>query len=91
MKIFLKAIYRLRNNACKSLIRKIWLGILGAKIGKNTFLSAVRATWPHQVQIGSRCILEPDIFFKFDGIWSPGPSILIGDGVFMGRSCEFNM
>jgi len=35
--------------------------------------------------------LEPDIYFKFDGIWSPGPSIIIGDGVFIGRGCEFNI
>ena len=36
-------------------------------------------------------MLEPNIFFKFDGIWSPGPSIIIGDGVFIGRGCEFNI
>jgi acetyltransferase-like isoleucine patch superfamily enzyme len=35
--------------------------------------------------------LESDIFFKFDGIWRPGPSIIVGDGVFIGRGCEFNI
>jgi acetyltransferase-like isoleucine patch superfamily enzyme len=35
--------------------------------------------------------LEPDIFLKFDGIWCPDPSIIIGDGVFIGRGCEFNI
>ena len=35
--------------------------------------------------------MEDDIFFKFDGIWQPGPSIIVGDGVFIGRGCEFNI
>ena len=63
----------------------------GAKIGGKTVIPRMAITWPHQVQIGSHCILEPDIFFKFDGIWCPGPSIIIGDGVFIGRGCEFNI
>jgi len=36
-------------------------------------------------------VLEPDIYFKFDGIWAPGPSIVIEDEVFLGRACEFNI
>ena len=48
-------------------------------------------TWPHQVQIGKNCVLESEIYFKFDGIWCPGPSIVIGDNVFIGRGCEFNI
>lgn len=51
----------------------------------------MRATWPHQVQLGRRCLLEPDIYFKFDGIWAPGPCIRIGDQSFIGKGCEFNI
>ncbi|MFZ0505443.1 MAG: acyltransferase, partial [Chthoniobacterales bacterium] len=47
--------------------------------------------WPHQVQIGKDCTLEPDIYFKFDGYWQPGPSIIIGNHVFIGRGVEFNV
>jgi acetyltransferase-like isoleucine patch superfamily enzyme len=47
--------------------------------------------WPHQIQIGSGCVLEPDIYFKFDGYWHPGPSIVIGNHVFIGRGVEFNV
>jgi acetyltransferase-like isoleucine patch superfamily enzyme len=63
----------------------------GASIGHKNIIPRIKITWPHQVQIGSRCQLEPDVFFKFDGIWCPGPSIIIGDGVFIGTGVEFNI
>ncbi len=47
--------------------------------------------WPHQVVLGRKCILEDDVFFKYDGFWMPGPCICIGDRVFLGRGSEFNI
>jgi acetyltransferase-like isoleucine patch superfamily enzyme len=49
------------------------------------------ATWPHQVIIGKDSVLEEDIYFKFNGPWAPGPNILIGKIVFLGRGVEFNI
>jgi len=83
--------FRLRNGNFKLLPRKLWFRAMGARIGKKTYLSKIKMTWPHQVQIGNNCILEPDIYFKFDGICCPGPSIIIGDDIFIGRGCEFNI
>ncbi len=60
------------------------------QIGAGTALPRITVTWPHQVAIGAGCVLEPDLFFKWDGIWAPGPRIRIGDRVFLGRGCEFN-
>jgi acetyltransferase-like isoleucine patch superfamily enzyme len=71
--------------------RKIYLQLLGARIGSDTRIPRCEVPWPHQIQIGSGCILEPDIYFKFDGYWHPGPNILIGDNVFIGRGVEFNI
>lgn len=51
----------------------------------------MHVTWPHQVRIGNGCRIEHDVYFHFDGICQPGPSILIGDGCFIGSSCEFNI
>ena len=48
-------------------------------------------SWPHQLSLGERCVLEPDIYFKYDGYWKPGPSIRIGNRVFIGRGVEFNI
>ncbi len=74
-----------------SFIRINYFRLLGAKIGKSASLSNIYYTWPHQIQIGSQCNVEQNVFFKFDGIWQPGPSIILGDRVFIGSNCEFNI
>ena len=60
------------------------------KIGKGTSIPNIHITWPHKITIGKNCILEHDIYFKYDGIWSKYPSIVIEDNTFIGSSCEFN-
>jgi acetyltransferase-like isoleucine patch superfamily enzyme len=86
-----RLLFRLRHRSLWSHFYISWLRLCGVKVGKNTIIPRVSITWPHQLQIGSNCTLEPDIFFKFDGIWRPGPSIIIGNNVFIGRGCEFNI
>jgi acetyltransferase-like isoleucine patch superfamily enzyme len=86
-----RLLFRVRHGNFLALFRKAWLRFCGAQIGKNTVVPKISITWPHQVRIGCQCVLEPDIYFKFDGIWCPGPSIIIGDDVFIGRGCEFNI
>jgi acetyltransferase-like isoleucine patch superfamily enzyme len=71
--------------------RNTWFTILGMYIGKGTYLPSITVSWPHQVQIGSECSLEKNIYFKYEGIWKPGPNLLIGDRVFIGNHCEFNI
>lgn len=61
------------------------------QIGRGTLLPKVHVTWPHQVSLGEDCRLEHEIYFKFDGIYAPGPSIVIRDRVFLGFGCEFNI
>lgn len=73
-----------------SISRKLYLQLLGAKIG-GTRIPRCEVPWPHQLQIGSGCELESNIYFKFDGFWLPGPNIVIGNGVFIGRNVEFNV
>jgi len=86
-----RLLFRVRHGKSLAYVRTIWLRLCGVKIGNHTLVPKVTITWPHQVQLGCRCTLEPDILFKFDGIWSPGPSIIIGDQIFIGRGCEFNI
>ena len=87
-----KIAFRLRYQfALRPLLRKLWWQAQGARFGAGTGVSQIAMTWPHQVLIGTRCVLEDDIFFKYDGFWQPGPSIIIRDRVFLGRGCEFNI
>lgn len=74
-----------------SFFRRSKMSFLGMKIGKGTHLNQLFVTWPHQVSIGANCRLEHDIYFHYDGIWSPGPSIIIGNNNFIGTACEFNI
>lgn len=92
-RLFQKTAFRCRAISCEvsGQLRKMYWGLQGLHVGYGTNLPFVRVTWPHQVSIGRECTLETDIFFKYDGIWSQGPSIIIGDGVFVGRGCEFNI
>lgn len=90
---FDRVAFRLRMHAATALaqLRTAYWRTLGMQIGPSTLLPRVHATWPHQVSLGANCSLEHDIYFKFDGIWAPGPSMLIGDRVFIGFGCEFNV
>ncbi len=73
------------------LLRKCRLCLRGAKIGQGTWLPRVHVPWPHQLSIGRKCTVEADVYFKYDGFWKPGPSIQIGDRVFIGKNTEFNI
>ena len=90
--IIQKVAFRLRvEHTPGAGIRRLWWQMQGARFGAGTGVPRLAMTWPHQVAIGARCILEDDVFFKYDGWWQPGPSICLADRVFVGRGCEFNI
>lgn len=76
-----------------------WVGILrnnlyrlqGMKISKGTYLPKIFVTWPHKVSIGKNCNVEHSVYFKYDGVYSQGDVIKIGNNVFIGTGCEFNI
>ena len=92
-RIFDTIAFRLRQ--CTALLgarlRTLYWKSLGMRVGSGTLLPRIYVTWPHQVSLGAHCFLERGIQFKFDGPWYPGPSIIIGDGVWIGAGCEFNI
>jgi len=71
--------------------RKAWLRTQGMSIGKGTSVPQLFVTWPHKVSIGERCRIEHHVYFHYDGIYSSGRSIRIGDRTFVGANCEFNI
>lgn len=87
-----KILFRLRHSfGIKHHLRRVWWQMQGAQFGPGTKVPPLSMNWPHQVQFGADCKLEPDISFKFDGVWKPGPAIVIGNKTFIGRGCEFNI
>lgn len=87
-----KAFFRLRMWLKPTIwVRRLWWTVQGAAFGDGTGIPRLEMTWPHQVKVGSCCILEEGLCFKFDGIWQAGPSIIVGDRVFIGKECEFNI
>ena len=92
MKNFQKICFRIRQSVeLKSYFRRLWWQLQGAQFGRGTKIPLLFINWPHQVKIGEKCKLEPEICFKYDGIWKSGPSIIIGNRNFIGRRCEFNI
>lgn len=82
---------RAKISRARGYLRTIGWRWLGMQIGPGTFLPRFRVTWPHQVALGANCVIEHDVYFKYDGIWAPGPSLLIRDRAFIGFGCEFNV
>jgi acetyltransferase-like isoleucine patch superfamily enzyme len=74
-----------------SFFRGIKYRAQGMSIGQGTTFPKLFVTWPHQVKFGDNCRLEHGIYFHYDGIYSKGPSICIGENVFIGNNSEFNI
>lgn len=72
-------------------LRKMKYKLLGMDVGYNTYLPKIYTTFPNQVSIGNNCLLEDNLFFKYDGIWKKGKSIILGNYLFIGNGCEFNI
>jgi acetyltransferase-like isoleucine patch superfamily enzyme len=92
--IWYKSTFRFRER-CGTLIagslRHLYWAAQGMQIGRGTVLPKLAVTWPHQVSIGKNCRIETGVYFHFDGICLPGPSIVIGNDCFLGSGCEFNI
>jgi acetyltransferase-like isoleucine patch superfamily enzyme len=92
--IFQKALFKIKFEYISKYIcyiRGFFYQIQGMTLGRGTPLPKINITWPHQVEIGKNCVLEKEIFFKYDGIWKEGPSLIIGNNVFIGTGVEFNI
>jgi acetyltransferase-like isoleucine patch superfamily enzyme len=64
-------------------VRSYYFGLLGARIGpKCLFGAGVRIDRPWTVSMGSRCMLEPDVWFD---IVDDRAEVRLGSHVFMGR------
>ena len=94
MSFIQKSVFRWRiSGGLSGVLRRAKWQMLGARIGNSTGIpSGTLMNWPHQVQIGSKCVLEENIAFVYAAPWEAARSaIQLGDRVFVGRGCEFNI
>lgn len=92
--LYCKACFRVRERfdaLALQKLRALYWRAQGMCIGRGSGLHALNVTWPHQVCIGRDCRIEHDVYLHFDGIYRPGPSILIGHHSFVGNGVEFNI
>jgi len=81
--LLFKVPYRIRSR-----LHKILLKLSGVKIGNNTFTSNLKILDAKKINIGNSTIIEDDTFIRN---WSYDSDIKIGNNVFIGRGCEFNI
>lgn len=88
-----KILYKLNDKATLFVRWLSWFyyTLRGAKIKRNVIFSKLYFIWPHKVSIDDNCILEHNVFFKYDGIYSEGIAIKIGKRTFIGTDTEFNI
>ncbi len=92
--LFIKACFRIRvlllpQFVCS--VRTLGWRLQGMSVGAATRLPLVVVTFPHKVAIGRNCRIEHMVYFHFDGIYSDGVAISIGDNCFIGTGTEFNI
>ncbi len=92
--LFLKLIFVLRFRVFKKIASNIhitFLRLKGVSIGENTMIKGADFTWYHKVKIGNNCTIEKNVSFRYEGVFTEGHAIIIGDKTFIGKDCEFNI
>lgn len=75
-----------------SLIKIFSLNLKGASIHKSNRLHhTCLFVWPHKVKLGKGNNIEHQVYFKFDGPYSKGRGIIVGEFGFIGSNTEFNI
>jgi acetyltransferase-like isoleucine patch superfamily enzyme len=92
--LFLKAIFVLRFRLFKKVftqLNQVYLRLNGVSIGNNSHIETRDFTWFHKVKIGNNCTIEKNVSFRYEGFYSDGFAIEIGDKTFIGQNCAFNI
>lgn len=89
-----KLVFRVRVKFFRRFVGKCRIAyykLLGMDLHWNCAVGSLQFSWPHQIRIGSRTTIEGGTYLKYDGIWKPGPSIILGKDIFIGAGVEFNI
>lgn len=73
-------------------LRAAWYRMLGVKIGANVHVGGkIHMAEPKAISIGNNVNLRGENWFSYTGPNPHEPHIVIGDNVFIGQQCEFNV
>ncbi len=81
--------FRARSYLLKFAVLK-WRA-LGMHIGPETGVGAIKCNWPARVHLGTKTTVEDDVVFKINHPFEEGAALTIGDRVFIGSGCYFNV
>lgn len=88
-----KILYRLNewNKSLRRWLRRSYYTMRGASIHKTVAFGKLHFTWPNQVFIDEHCMIEHNVYFKYDGAYAGGKAIKVGKRAFIGTGTEFNI
>jgi acetyltransferase-like isoleucine patch superfamily enzyme len=91
MKQTFPALMRYKLTKLGASIRKSYYRFLGMQIHKGATLGKIECAWPGKVLLGKNSVIENNVVFKTPRPFSEDNFIEIGERVFIGHSCEFNI
>ena len=65
--------------------------LFGLQISGKIILGKIRVNWPDHVIFGNNCEIEDGVLFKITQPFSTENFIKMGDNVFVGADCQFNI
>jgi acetyltransferase-like isoleucine patch superfamily enzyme len=89
--IFYKLAFKLHAYNVWKFIIGGWYKLIGLHCKSAIPYHCTFFIWPHKTRIGYNCTIEQHVYFKHDGIYTSGKSIIIGNNCFIGAGTEFNI
>lgn len=90
LRLFSITIFKIRGIKPLNVVYTSLLKLFGL-YSKTNLPFSTKITWPHKLSVGMHNRIEHHVFFKHDGPYSKEKSIIIGNNVFIGSYCEFNI
>jgi acetyltransferase-like isoleucine patch superfamily enzyme len=85
------ALLRSKIEGKRIALRVFFFRRLGMRIKSDVQLGRIFCEWPNKITIGNKCIIEDNVVFKTTKPFSEDNCIEIGERVFIGQGCEFNI
>ncbi|MFC0514102.1 DapH/DapD/GlmU-related protein [Mucilaginibacter angelicae] len=72
-------------------LRKKYYKFLGMQINESVVLGKIKCKWPGKISVGKESVIEDDVVFKTPQPFAETNFVKIGQRVFIGHGCDFNI